>query len=132
MTESNHQITRDASTEPTWPITIHVTAHADQIDTHHVWTDENGVTHGSLNLGLPSVVFHDPAQARQVAVALTDMADRMDKRIAEAAAQDAPECPACGSPGRRASWPGDLPEGTGHWLCSRCGSGFHAPAPGAK
>ena len=70
------------------PATVNITSHATEVDTHHVWTDKEGVTHGSLSFGHSWIVFHDPAQVRQVAAALTGMADRMDARIAEAAGRD--------------------------------------------
>lgn len=70
----------DASIE-TRPATVNITAHATEIQARHVWTDDHGVTHGSLDLGPSWVVFHDSAQPREVAALLCQMADAMDAQI---------------------------------------------------
>jgi uncharacterized protein (DUF885 family) len=68
------------------PATVNVTSHVTQIDARHVWTDDLGVTHGSLDFGDSWIVFHDPAQVREVAAKLSQMADAMDAEIARAKA----------------------------------------------
>jgi hypothetical protein len=70
---------------PDRPATINITSHATEIDGRHVWTDDHGVTHGSLHLGPSWIVFHDPAQAREVAAALGQMAEAMAAQIARVA-----------------------------------------------
>jgi hypothetical protein len=76
----------DASTETeSRPATVNITSHVTEIDGRHVWTDDHGVTHGSLHLGPSWIVFHDPAQAREVAALLGQMAEAMAAQIARAA-----------------------------------------------
>jgi hypothetical protein len=58
---------------------------ADEISARHTWTDEKGVTRGSLRLGASWVAFHDPSAARKAAAELLAMADAMDEKIAQAA-----------------------------------------------
>jgi hypothetical protein len=66
-------------------VNISSTCSADEISARHTWTDDNGVTHGSLHLGASWVAFHDPQAARKAAAELLAMADAMDEKIAQAA-----------------------------------------------
>lgn len=75
----------DATTETPRPATVHITSYATTCRADHVWTDDHGVTHGSLNLGASWIGFHDPAQAREVAALLCQMAEAMEAQIARAA-----------------------------------------------
>jgi hypothetical protein len=75
----------DDSNETPRPVTVNITSHATEIRADHVWTDDHGVTHGSLDLGASYLVFHDPAQAREAAAQLGQMAEAMAAQIARAA-----------------------------------------------
>lgn len=67
------------------PVTINITSAATGIDARHVWTDDAGITHGALNFGPSWIVFHDPAQAREVRAKLATLEEAMITEAARAA-----------------------------------------------
>jgi hypothetical protein len=80
---------------------IYFSTLSDQIRAALVWTDDDGDTHGSLDLSEYSdIVFHDPQQARAAMGALADLAEAMDAEIARFAAEgkEAPRIAGTGGP----------------------------------
>ncbi|HEY2640249.1 MAG TPA: hypothetical protein VGI66_10260 [Streptosporangiaceae bacterium] len=61
---------------------VNITADITEIRADHVWTDSAGVTHGSLDLGLPWISFDDPQQVREIAQKLIALAAAMDAQAA--------------------------------------------------
>jgi hypothetical protein len=80
--------------------TVTACASITEVRADHVWTDNAGVTHGSLALGLPWIAFDDPEQVRDIARKLLGLACAMEAQATAYAIALHPETPDP-SPNRR-------------------------------
>ena len=70
------------------PPTINFGEEATRIEGGSIWTDDQGVTHGSLKFSyLSDIVFHDPSQPRHMAALLEELAVAMEAEAARTAAE---------------------------------------------
>lgn len=61
---------------------IHITSKATEVTAGHVWTDNDGITHGALDLGDTWIAFDDPAQAHEFATKAAELAEAIERQAA--------------------------------------------------